>query len=515
MLHNARFNIALHVVCTMIAVVFTCGPASGAEGRALSAAVIRGATSYSQLQLLAAYQPALGQPITQANAQSIITAIESLYLRDGYSQPELQLDASQAQFGILGIDVFEARISQVEFTGDAGGYRAQLDSLAGELRALQSLRPRSLQDVLRRMSALPGLKVGVKSRRDPAFRNAYVIAVDTHFSPLEGSLRQTNRGTRDVGPGFLIGQLTANGLGGIDLKSGLLLGIATDTQEFRGGGMFVDAPLGYRDTRLNVLGFRSASQPTEHPQDIGLYYLHDRATAGVTHRWRIRGSVDVTSTGTFEVDDLLISGGGAQLQEDRLRVLDLSTQLYWQGDNAVQYVSVLTLRQGFNALGAGLQTGGVDDPLRQGGFSSWRVQFVRVQRFMDAWQLRIDALGQFSDDVLADRERFKIGGDRLGRGFEVPALAGDRGIGAKLELKRKLPRLQSSFGDLSLYGSYDIGVTSANDAHSRQSGATAAIGAGLEGKRLGGYLELARPLTHPDVDGRRRTVVFFDLTATF
>ena len=40
--------------------------------------------------------------------------------------------------------------------------------------------------------------------------------------------------------------------------------------------------------------------------------------------------------------------------------------------------------------------------------------------------------------VLPDSERFKIGGDRLGRGFEVAEIAGDSGIGAKIELRRDL-----------------------------------------------------------------------------
>jgi hemolysin activation/secretion protein len=42
--------------------------------------------------------------------------------------------------------------------------------------------------------------------------------------------------------------------------------------------------------------------------------------------------------------------------------------------------------------------------------------------------LRIDALSQQTAYTLPYGERFKIGGDRLGRGFEVAEIAGDQGM---------------------------------------------------------------------------------------
>ena len=50
--------------------------------------------------------------------------------------------------------------------------------------------------------------------------------------------------------------------------------------------------------------------------------------------------------------------------------------------------------------------------------------------------------------VFPDSERFKIGGDRLGRGFEVAEIAGDRGIGGKLELRRDLMNTDGPLGRL-------------------------------------------------------------------
>src|SRR4029079_15102277 len=78
-------------------------------------------------------------------------------------------------------------------------------------------------------------------------------------------------------------------------------------------------------------------------------------------------------------------------------------------------------------------------------------------RFAERWTLRFDGFAQFSNDELPDSERFKIGGDRLGRGFEVAEIAGDRGLGAKLELRRDLVSTDSFLGRVSAYGFYDFG----------------------------------------------------------
>ena len=48
--------------------------------------------------------------------------------------------------------------------------------------------------------------------------------------------------------------------------------------------------------------------------------------------------------------------------------------------------------------------------------------------------MRLDALAQQTPHTLPYGERFKIGGDRLGRGFEVTEIAGDQGLGAKVEV---------------------------------------------------------------------------------
>ena len=85
-----------------------------------------------------------------------------------------------------------------------------------------------------------------------------------------------NRGTDQVGPAFLLGQLFANGLLGRGEKIGLIFAAATDHEEYLGGGLYFDTPLGSRGTRGNALLFRSHSAPNEAPVNLDDEYT--RAT---------------------------------------------------------------------------------------------------------------------------------------------------------------------------------------------------------------------------------------------
>src|SRR5262245_47452257 len=57
--------------------------------------------------------------------------------------------------------------------------------------------------------------------------------------------------------------------------------------------------------------------------------------------------------------------------------------------------------------------------------------------------------------------------------------------------------------------------TCARDEPGRESAATAGAGVGMNGARLNGHLEVAKPFTHPDVEGNRDTMLFAELSLRF
>lgn len=516
MFHNRFATTAGLVIIFSAAINATAVTSRVQAAEALATTLISGSTAYSHADLFPTYSAHLGQPIDRTNAQSIVNALTALYERDGYSQPELQVDDRLAKRGILRVNVYEPRITQVTVSGDPGPYREQLETLAAPLRNTQPVRRIQVQQTLQSMRDLPGLTVTAATRRDETTRNAYVLAVDTKYQPVEGRIGTTNRGTSEVGPNFLMGQLATNGILGHDEKLGALFAAAQDFAEYHGFGLYADAPVGAAGTRVFLMGFRSDSNPSESPDDFDDDYSRERATLRVTRPFQSSGSRSGSIGATLELENLGIERSGELLREDRLRSFELGGKLSWRSGARTQYLTTLDVRKGFDALGAGLYAPDLMNDPRDISFLVTRAQLIRVTRLNEKWTIRFDALGQFSNDVLPYSERFKIGGERIGRGFEVTEVAGDRGVGGKVELRRELTSAARIVGRTALYGFYDFGATWTRDEpRAHESASTGGIGLSLSGERLTGYLEIAKPFTHADLEGRNGATLFFELGYRF
>ena len=210
----------------------------------------------------------------------------------------------------------------------------------------------------------------------------------------------------------------------------------------------------------------------------------------------------------FDADDQQIRRDGAELREERLRVIQLGARAGFRAGERTQYDATLELRQGLDALGSGLQAEDLTEDPRRADFLLTRFSLAQVTRVGDAWTVRADVLAQHSAYVLPYSERFKVGGERLGRGFEVSEIAGDSGAGAKLELRRSFAVESPIPVRPSAYAFYDIGATWNQDVSGRESAATAGLGVAAQAGRYSGYLELAKPLTRPDLEGKRGATVF-------
>ena len=216
----------------------------------------------------------------------------------------------------------------------------------------------------------------------------------------------------------------------------------------------------------------------------------------------------------LDLDDLTILRSGEKLRDERLRMLSIGPRWGWRHERGAQYFVGVDVVQGLDGLGSDLRALDIEDDLRRADFTLTRVTFTRVSRFGESWTLRLDALGQQTPYILPYGERFKIGGDRLGRGFEVAEIAGDEGLGAKVEVRRSLDNAPAVLSGAALYGFYDIGAAFKNDVPGRESAATAGFGFAVQHRRMSSTIELAKPLTHPDVEGRKDLALFAELAVT-
>lgn len=479
----------------------------------LTTVVISGSSVYDAPQLFPAYRDQLGQPISRDSARAVVDGIVALYERDGYVKPELALDDSLTASGVLRVQVHEAQITRVSFEGDTGRYRSEFERIGKSLEQTRPLRREQVPGALRELRQLSGVTVTASTQRDTVVRNAFELVVKAEFSPVDGVVRMNNRGTDQVGPAFMLGQFYVNGIGNQG-KLGLMWAAATDTDEYLGGGLYFDTAFG-AGSRFSALIFSSNSAPNEAPVNLDDEYDRERASLRVWYPLHQQGTTQLSVSAAFDAEDLSIDREGVQIRDDRLRVIETGLRASWRGETAVQYSTNLLLRKGIDGLGAGLQALDLAEDPRRVDFLLWQFSGSVYRRFATDWSVRLDAMSQFSPYVLPDTERFKIGGDRLGRGFEVTEIAGDRGLGGKLELRRDLVNLEGVFGRLSTYGFYDIGAAWKQDEPGRESAATAGIGFALQGASLTGYCEVAAPLTGPDIEGKSDASVFAELSYRF
>ncbi|MBC8025331.1 MAG: hypothetical protein H7Y89_05030, partial [Steroidobacteraceae bacterium] len=324
----AGWKTVRHVTFVIIAVASLAAHSVAAaealttDARPLTTVIVDGASAYAPTQLFAAYRDQLGRPVTRDGARAIASALAERYTADGFVKPEVRVDDSLAARGILRVHVHEAQVTNVVIEGDAGRQLAALERIAAKLEGTRPLRQDDVPHTLRDMRAISGLSVNASTRRDVAVRNAFELVVKTDFSPVDGIVRMNNRGTDQVGPHFLLGQLFVNGLLGGQDKVGLIFASATDPDEYLGGGLYLDAPLGDGGTRASSLLFRSHSAPNEAPVNFNDEYTRDRATFKLSHPLRQSTALTLTVSGGLESDDLAIERDGAIIREDRLRIAE-------------------------------------------------------------------------------------------------------------------------------------------------------------------------------------------------
>jgi hemolysin activation/secretion protein len=476
----------------------------------LVSVIVRGSTVYDAPALFAVYREQLGKPVTVEGARAIASALLTKYESDGYSRPQIKLDDSLLAVGVLRFDVLEPRIAKVQVTGDPGPHLERLESLGSQLEE-GPVTPAGMATALRQMRSLPGLTLQATTERDAAGSHLYRLDLDTQFERTSGEVRLSNRGTDEAGPNFVLGQVMFNGLLGGQTNLGTMFSAATDYGEYHGLGLLANTAAGTAGGRLSFSGFRSRSDPHEPIVDRDDSYLRDRASIMYTRPLPNVTGASMSLVAGLDLDDLEILRSGERLRDERLRMLTIGPRWGWRRGERAQHFASIEAVKGLDALGSGLAAADIADDPRSADFLLSRFTFTRVSPLYEHWTLRLDALAQHSAYVLPYGERFKIGGERLGRGFEVAEIAGDKGIGAKVEARRRLPGAPAALHNASLYGFYDIGGAWKNDIPGRESAATAGFGFTTQSNRLAGTIELAQPLTHPDVEGRKELTLFAEI----
>ena len=184
--------ILLGIITALLALTSAADPAPAPN---LVSVVIRGSSVYDAPGLFGVYREQLGKPISAEGARAIATALVAKYQHDGYAQPLVELDDTLLAAGVLRIDVFEPRITEVKISGDPGPHLGALEAIGAGLRGEPLLAQADLQSAVQRMRELPGLTLSASTELDDSGPNLYRLDLDTQFKRTNTVLKLSNRGT--------------------------------------------------------------------------------------------------------------------------------------------------------------------------------------------------------------------------------------------------------------------------------------------------------------------------------
>ena len=123
--------------------------------------------------MFAVYREQLGKPVTAEGARAIAATLLAKYESDGYSRPQIRLDDSLLEVGVLRFDVLEPRIAEVRVSGDPGPHLERLETLGTQLRDEGPITQTGVETTLRQMRALPGLTLSATTERDATRTHLY------------------------------------------------------------------------------------------------------------------------------------------------------------------------------------------------------------------------------------------------------------------------------------------------------------------------------------------------------
>lgn len=394
-----------------------------------------------QTQVEAAVAPFLGEARDFGDVQAALEALEALYKQRGYSTATVLLPEQVLERGEVLLKVIEGRIKAVRFTGQE---HFDEDNLRASLPTLQAGEVPFIDDV----SA--NLRI---ANENPAKKLTLQLKPGEHEEDIEAAIRVT-----DEKPWKISTTLDNTG--------------TAQTGKRRLGVSLQHANLWNRD---HVLTFQYQTSP-DKPKDVNVYALAYRIPLyGLGDALDVFATKSNVNAGTIAAGpiDLAISGRGSSLgarytlnlkrrgEYEHALVFGLDEKKYLNNIDAgtlalgneltvrpwsVQYngrwqweASELSFNGSLIQNIPGGEYGRQDDFSRARTDAPARFTVVRgglsaSHAYANDWQLRFNAIGQWTGKPLAPQEQFGIGGAASVRGFQEREIADDRGFQTTLEL---------------------------------------------------------------------------------
>ncbi|HEV8106700.1 MAG TPA: POTRA domain-containing protein, partial [Burkholderiales bacterium] len=452
--------------------------------------------------------------------------VQRHYRERGYFLAVAYLPQQEIRDGIVEIAVLEGRLGQINLQVDPKTKLKESFArgiLAAHLKTGDLITENSLERPLLLLRDLPDMEVTSelgpsKTQLGAADLTVKISENAKHFNGYVDADNYGNRfsGEYRIGINLNAGDLTGYG----DLLS--FRGFVTD-ESMKFGRLSYVVPLGHYGTRIGVsatafdyrLGKDFASLGANgNGQVYTIYALHpilrtrnaNLFVQGAAERKDLEDKQDSVNA---VVDQTITNGKLGVVGDFRDRLMSGGLNSYsatvTSGKLEIQPDSALAFDQ---APGTGPQTAG--------HFSKLNVEFRRLQRLTDQFNLLFAYAAQGANKNLSAAEKMALGGPQGVRAYPVGEAPGDIGQIGTLELRYLVPKLQVFGGDLTLSTYVDHGQVktlkeppAADPTSSSNKRSITGAGVGVSLGREGNFLfrlDIATPLDGetPTSDPKKR-----------
>jgi hemolysin activation/secretion protein len=465
---------------------------------------LKGNTAISTAVLEKYYLPLLNTKVSENTILNIVQSLTQYYQSEGYTLSFAQVYMFAKQEGIVGIELVERKLNNVELQGFP-----ELTELPIVVKTKQEIldispfRQQDLEKVLLTLRSLPNITVSsfLQESNDISTDTSLSLALEKGKS-WTGRSGIDNYGSNFSGPWSVNTSVSRNGVfNPLDSISGTFQ-TATDSQESLYGSVGYSRPVGTGGTMMNIAAARTWSEPGYTLKDAGIESINSSIVVNFQYPFLRTRDRNITLSGGTAIRNAQTKSLGTLIGRDKVRSVNAGGSYDWVDSTGGATLLQTQFSQGIPILG------GTANNNALASRANGRVDFSKITGYASRSQplpkdfnLLVITEGQYALTQLLSIEEYAYGGRQFGRGYNGGEISGDNGFAALIEIQRPFTtRLPSTIvNNTQLFASYDFGSVWRIDTDTRESQQTGASVA--TGVRMGLWkstrldLQVAAPLT--------------------
>lgn len=397
-----------------------------------------GNEAFGEGPLQALMQDAIGQALTLAELDALALRVTRYYRDRGYLVARAWLPPQDVSSGVVTFAVVEGRVGEVRLN-NAAGVAASATAPVGRIQPGSAVSTMAFEDVLLRLSELPGVEVKSTLRPGAAVGTSDFLVDVLPGTRFAGSVDFDTFGNGYTGANRLGTSLFWNNPAGLGDQASLRLQQSDGHTTY--GRVGYQLPVGERATRVGAaysrmdyeLGRNFAPLRAHGGAEVASLYLQQPLLRTRPASWsgtlqydakRLHDRIDATGARFDKSLHSLTAGLNGSFTDG----------LGGGAGNALS-VSYTRGELSLDAASAAIDTASARSA---GGFGKWQASYQRVQNLPAGWSLSLNARAQWAGKNLDSSEKMLLGGAGGVRAYPEGEASGDEGHLVNVELRKPL-----------------------------------------------------------------------------